>query len=642
MKIRISLLIVFLTCVSAHSQIKTGSKDSLKIYKSDGITVTANRNEMLLKNSPSDIEVISGKELSNHSGVKLSDKLSGISGLILKDYGFNGMKTLSLRGMGAEHTLVLYNGEKLNSYQNGNFDLNNFIAEDIEQIEILKSGASALYGSEAIAGVINIIPRSSFRDFGLNSSYSIGSYNYNRIYLNIEKRLFNLMFHTSVSSERSGNNFDYEFSDNGDIYKGKRGNSDFSNKQILFRVNSDPSGNSTFSFMNKYFLSEKGSPDVVFATVSKARQKDEEFISSFNFKSRFSNNLILSITPNFYYSKQRYIDPKFDLPGKIYESKSKNNIFGFSSQFQYLYSDNISTSTGIEYHNITVGSNNYSETKIRNQYSLFLLSDIKAPFSIPLFIYPAIRYDNFSDFGGHLSPKIGLNIQILEKELLFRSSYSENFRAPTFNELYWNPGGNPDLKPEEAKSFDLGLEYSFRYFGNNSVNLNYFDIKVKERIIWLPLTGIIWEPKNIQDAHSKGFELRISSRQFNNKLSCNLSYNYIIARNETKGDNNYNHELPYIPNHTFKASADLDLSNFGAGMNFDLTGDRYSVESNEKNSILPYYDNSNAYIFYNIPINNFVVNIKMEANNLFNSKYTVLPYLPTALRNFKLILSIQY
>jgi len=122
------------------------------------ILVTANRVKTTALLSPNKIEIIGQNYFSSLNGDKLSDALNYTEGTFVRDYGFNsGLKLAVLNSTQAEHTLILYNGIKLNSSQNSEFDAGLLQLDDISRIEISKGGASSLYGTEAIGGVINII-----------------------------------------------------------------------------------------------------------------------------------------------------------------------------------------------------------------------------------------------------------------------------------------------------------------------------------------------------------------------------------------------------------------------------------------------------------------------------------------------------
>ncbi len=175
-------ILLFITGGAVYAQSTASVNDSVV---TEEILVTANRVKTTPLLAPNKIEIIGQNYFTSLNGDKLSDALDHTEGTFVRDYGFNsGLKLAVLNSTQAEHTLILYNGIKLNSSQNSEFDAGLLQLDDISRIEISKGGASSLYGTEAIGGVINIITGSSKfnKPFGFELKSELGSYGYNRFY----------------------------------------------------------------------------------------------------------------------------------------------------------------------------------------------------------------------------------------------------------------------------------------------------------------------------------------------------------------------------------------------------------------------------------------------------------------------------
>ena len=150
------------------------------------IIVTANRVKTTPLLSPNKIQVLNDNYFSTLNGDKLTDALAYADGTFIRDYGFNsGLKTVTLNSTQTEHTLILYNGVRLNSQQNSQFDIGLLPLDDISKIEISKGGASSLYGTEAIGGVVNILTGNNNinKPVGFEFKSELGSYGFNRFYI---------------------------------------------------------------------------------------------------------------------------------------------------------------------------------------------------------------------------------------------------------------------------------------------------------------------------------------------------------------------------------------------------------------------------------------------------------------------------
>ena len=177
-------ILIILICVN----VCFGGKDSLK-FVSEQIKVVGLMTDIYLQDSPAKIVVFDKTRISKINGDRVSDILKHSSNIYIKSYGNNSsLQSVSLNGLGAENTLILMNGIKMNSPQNSQFDLSLIPKEGIEKIEIIDNGYGSLYGSDATGGIINIITDTYFiekKKFDLKTSLNIGSYGYQKYLINI-------------------------------------------------------------------------------------------------------------------------------------------------------------------------------------------------------------------------------------------------------------------------------------------------------------------------------------------------------------------------------------------------------------------------------------------------------------------------
>ncbi|MEO8210964.1 MAG: TonB-dependent receptor, partial [bacterium] len=229
----IIFVFTFLNCNFAFGQ----DDESVK-YKTEEINVFSNKIVTNKFDSPTKVQFITSKEISNKNGETLSDILQLGGNIFIKSYGGNySLNTISMNGLGAEQTLILLNGFKINSYQNNQIDLNTIEKENIEKVEILNNGSSSIYGSEAIGGVINITTKNNFaNNLKANLKGEIGSYTQKKIYAGLSKRLSNYNINLNYSKESSLNNYEYFFNNGSERILKQRANSnyDFSNYSLNF------------------------------------------------------------------------------------------------------------------------------------------------------------------------------------------------------------------------------------------------------------------------------------------------------------------------------------------------------------------------------------------------------------------------
>ena len=168
-------------------EIKPGEKIDVNFYlteryysTSDAIVVTATRGKSLISEVPASVDVVGLETIELVAPQNMAEVLDNIQGVFIKDYGgIGGIKSISLRGSSAEQVLVLMDGQRLNNAQNGQVDFGTLSTEGIEKIEIIRGGSSALYGADAVGGVVNIITKKDHQATGMTGSvnYMRGSFN---------------------------------------------------------------------------------------------------------------------------------------------------------------------------------------------------------------------------------------------------------------------------------------------------------------------------------------------------------------------------------------------------------------------------------------------------------------------------------
>ena len=432
------------------------NKDTITIPE---ILVTSNRIHMSPMLAPNKIQVMSEKYISKLNGDKLSDVLTNSDAAFIKDYGFNsGMKTISLNATQSEHALILLNGVKLNSPENAQFDAALLQMNDVNRIEISNGGSSSLYGSEAIGGIINIVSNDFLyqKAFNIDISNTIGSYGFNKLYVGTGSSLIFsgnklLNLRVSYSNENSKNNYQY-YSFNG-----------FSN-ELKERFNNDYRAN-TFNLDAAYTLSRTSSirlfslysswnrgvpgPDFGFSS-AEARQIDNNLVSSISFNKTFFGDKEIKTSLNYKYSLMKYYDPlTYNTSSPINDFYKINSIIN-NSEINLFKNTKHEVTSGYELSYNNLLSNEVDKSK-ETQIGIYSAAKLEINKLLDKIIfYPSVRYDYFSDINKNVfTGKIGLNLKPFRKaNFTLKSSISNNFRAPTFNELYWIGLGNNEALAE--------------------------------------------------------------------------------------------------------------------------------------------------------------------------------------------------
>lgn len=482
--------------------------------------------EGLSKNfTPLNSTVITKQQIKNTTAKNLGELLENVTPYEFGNYGTLGSaKNIRVRNSTSEQVLILINGVPLNVSGKSGINLSLIPVESIDKIEIITDNCSALYGPNAVGGIVNIItssPKEEKPTTDINFSY--GS------------------FDTIVA----GAGIDYDSSRYGIALKvtnkhsaGWRENSDYDSLEGYTNFNLPIlKGKINLTFLNH--SSKLGVPGPTMVAMSNwdgeiekkasspyARQNDD-----FNFITISYDDKVISSKINFTYQ------------GLVYDD-TKNLLWPSKTESDYNTLNFLNT---IALPNKIFISANYSYTSIDQRYPLLVTNNfnksnsniglaIQKEFKKESLIFiPTVRWDANSLFGDEISPQavVVYNIQQTKLSLSLGSSW----RAPTFLDLYWPDDGwtkgNDKLEPEESYSIDFSVAQNF---GMLEVVVNPFYRYVKKQIRWYPdsLT-YIWMPSNVDETVAQGVELKaeiLPCEWCENKISVLVSDNKIKKKGE--------------------------------------------------------------------------------------------------------------
>jgi outer membrane cobalamin receptor len=495
------------------------------------VVVTATKSEKDPKDVTQSVTVVTGDEIGRMGATDVATAVQNAVSVHIGDFGTPGsVESLSIRGAYSSQVLVLLNGIRMNSSRDGGFDLSLLpvSVEDIERIEIVRGPGSALYGSDAVGGVINIITKKPKANKSTVSG-AVGSHGYDSLYLGGTGRKGG--WYHSVSGKR-------ETSD------GYRVNSDLYRWIFAGTAGYDLSRTSSLEFSADYLQEDLGSPgSTVYGETPHARQQERNRVFSGAYRGRVGRSFDLKLTG---YRKQD--DLGFQDPDTIdyitmlpaptnnrYEATSD----GGDLQVTWLLASWNQLTAGYEMRRDKLDSFDAQAGSSYHAASLnaFYFQD-EISIGEPLIIVIGGREDDHSVYGRKFSPRVSGRYAIKSMGTILRASYGKSFRAPTFNDLYFNSSwgiGNPNLKPESAKEYEGSVEQPL---GKElTVKIAGFDRKVTDLIQWrwdvYPM-----QVENIGRAHIRGLEAEAAYR-IAPFLSLSVNYTYINPVDSTTGQKIY-------------------------------------------------------------------------------------------------------
>jgi vitamin B12 transporter len=629
---KIILLILHCTTITLAEEFV----DSTKSYKLNEVVVTGQRLPVDIIHLPSSVQVVDSQMMAMSSGSTVADVLRLLPGVFLRAYGGSGgLQSVSLRGMGPDYSLILIDGIRYTTYQIGTVDLGIFPLSNVERIEIAGGGNSASYGADAIGGAVNIISKQPDKKFGGDLSSSFGSFGMSAMNLGIQFGFDNIAVRAQVTRERAKNGFDFVFDNGPSSITLQRTGADYSLKQYVVSSQFNYAAY-TIKFSTRYHNADRGQPSAVTSMFqdNRARINDDDMIMMLQAEYIPSPELHASLSTSYRKYNQTYNDPSFALSAFY-----RNTMVNIIPQISWYVHPRHVMAVGGEVVEAAIRSNEVRNSK-REQKSLFFSSQHTFFLPLELTLFPSLRYDSFSDVQGDISPKIGMNLGLANRPILrLRSSYGKNYRVPTFNDLYWIVGGNPHLLPERSLNFDAGVVSAFDFLGLWEIEMNYFSIQTKDKIVWQPAGGTLWSAKNLSAVSSSGVETRLLLRLFGNVLTFQYSYTFTKALKtsaDMPNDATQNKYLIYTPKEQSCAILSTTIEQWTLSVIHSFTGFRYETQTNDPRFILSSFTTTDLTTSYTLNFNSYSVRVKGEARNIFNTKYEIITDYPTPLRNYRL------
>ncbi len=548
------------------------------------ITVTANKFEQSINDVLASVNVIERAEIEASNVRDLPTLLSTRVGFQVNPNGGFGQNTgVSLRGTGSGDTLILIDGVRTGSATLGQKALNNVPLNSIERIEIIKGSRAAVYGSDALAGVINIITRES-DNLSLSATFGSDSYQ-------------NYQVAGSVKSDdiTTAFNAGFEKTDNFDVLQGVAPDEDgYENKNLGFKINYTDAHYGDFKLLGQY-SEGYADYDSRFSPADSTIERDDfkNYQLSAGWSKNYTNqthsiDLALSTDD----SDNTYVD--FSVGPTTSTFITKRTQIDYNGQ--YLLSNELNISGGINWYNDDVShSSQLFVEDSRDVLAVFVGAYYDAD---KVLANLTVRQDDDEQFGDETTYTAAAGYHLSE-DATFRISQSTGFKAPTFNDLYYPLYGNPDLQPEKSVNRELGLSVDFDIA---QVDIAIFRNDIEDKIDYDANFALA----NIDEARYEGVEFSLSQQFFG--FDSNLNFAYLSAEDEETGA-----ELRNVAKRTFNWELAKQFGAFDASLDMQYRSDRQGAVTR-----------LGSYTLWNLAGNyqvNEHIEVSLRVENLFDKEY---------------------
>ena len=632
------------------------------------------------------LQILTDETLKGLNAIQVSDAVKHFSGVMVKDYGgIGGLKTVSVRSLGASHTAVSYDGIAVSDAQNGQIDISRFSLDNVNMVSLSNGQSDQIfqparqYASAAVLNITTMAPR--FDKCAVNGKVMLrgGSFGLINPSLYVASKL-NKYLSMTASGEWMSAHGRYPYvmhygntshktppppsgtpPKTGGEYKEDstsieiRQNTDVENLRAEMALYGSDSVQSGY-IKGYYYQSKRGLPGatIFYNTLNFSSQRiwDRSAFVQGHYERNFNNIVALQLNAKYNYTFTHYLDPMYlGSEGKD-ENRYTQNEYYVSGSVVYrptgglsfnLSQDGVINTLNTDLENFTSPTRYTSLTAIAGKY---VNNWVMATASVLITVMKDMMEDGSKEQERFkASPYISIAFKPFKNvDFRVRTFYKNIFRLPTFNDLYYGKVGNRDLLPETTNQYNVGLTFQHsitEYVPLLALSCDVYHNDVRNKIVAYPTKNIYtWTMLNYGRVSITGLDftgdLEVAPCS-DLTITLGATYTYNRALNVTNPtDRDYRHQIPYTPRISGSGKAGIKTPWFSINYSLVWSGHRYAVNQNYKeNRVEGYFDHSlSASHEFNIH-NKHKIGINIECLNLTNVNYCVVRYFPMPGRSWR-------
>lgn len=637
----------FILCFFLTSKISFAQVDSLQKLKE--IKVRANQE----KNSIRFTQTVDSISFIKTSSYNVADAIRNFAGVNIKDYGgIGGLKTVSVRSLGANHTGVQYDGINLSDAQNGQIDLGKLMLDNVESISLFQAQPDNLLNnarSFSSASLIVVKTKPPVFDYGRTNKlivkYTGGSFGLINPVIQYHQKLSkNWSFNMNTALQNANGEYKFKVNGDGSDTLAIRKNSKIVALQFDGGIAGKINKNGSLALRLNYYDSERGLPNAVifYNPIGNQSLWNKDFYGQVLYTQKINQKWDFLLSGKFSNNYTRYNDPAYlNQAGELdnrytqkeyYQSAAttynpiKNLKLNYAADvfFTSLYTSLYQYVYPIRTTILQVLGGKYELKKLTFEGNI-----------LNTYIKEKVKNGNASPERMVFTPTFAIAYQA-SSYLLFRGFYKDIFRYPTFNDLYYTNFGNRKLNPEKARQYNAGFVYS--KFTTSRVNwfsfsTDFYFNQINDKIIALPNKDLfIWSMYNIGKVNIYGSDFTSKfNYQFNPKsnLQANINYTYQLALDKTDPTSSvYNNQIPYTPPHTITFNTGYQTEKWGVFYNHIFSSGRYYLGENKPAYFVNGFSVSDLSGSYDTKAYSKPLTLSLAINNLFNNNYAIIRSFP--------------
>ena len=596
----------------------------------------------------------------------VADAVKHFAGATVRDYGgMGGMKSVSVRNLGAHHTAVSYDGITVSNTQAGQIDVGRFPLDDVSSLSFTIGSDDNLMLSarhRASAGILSIETERpdlvKGQDYALRLRVRGGSFGHIQPSIRYCQRLGTNTFASVEGSYQHGDGrYPFRLVNGSQQTKERRINSDidaWNGEANLFHSFDDQSQLRTKLC---WFRSRRGLPGAVilYNPNSQERLWDEDLFVQTLYRRDLAERWQLEARMKYAHSWNRYVDTDVKYQNGRQVDTNRQDEYYASATIGWFPLHHFQVSLAEDMAVNTLRTNVNEEPNPVRTTSLTALTACYHPSRLKLvgtllgtFSTEHLASGKAVDDRRRLSPTISASYQLLmDHSLYVRAMMKSTFRLPSFNDLYYLRFGNPGLRPERAQEWNVGVTWNqplFRRKGFLALTTDVYYNHVKDKIVAFPST-YVWKMANFGKVDIKGADFTmVAEAPLARQVSLRLTTAYTLQKAidvTEPGSQYYKNQLPYTPRHFGNGTLLLHTPWMNVGYSMVACGRRYSMGINLPQYRIESYQEHTVSVSRDFRCSQYTLRLQAILQNLTDEQYEIIKYYPMPGRTWMVCATLE-
>ena len=646
-----------------------------RVHELEGVTVTeSQRRHTLTSTAP--LHLLDRRDMLSMGITDMADALHRLPGITLRDYGgAGGMKTVSVRGFGAKHTGVSYDGVMLSECQSGEIDLSRYSLDNVEGLSLTIGDNDDIFIparqslTPAVLNIETLRMRTDDTRPHLTAQVKQGSFGLISPFVRYEQNLSNRFAFSLVG--------EYTYADNDYPYSIQNGNETVSDRRSNSRMNSWH-GELNFLYQTNrvsrlsgklyYYDNDRQLPGQVhyYTNLSGEALRDRNAFGQLLYQTRWDDKLSLKWLAKYNWAESVYRDRM--MQGGVNDASYWQREVYSSAVLLYTPDERWAMDYSMDYafNNLngsswrTLVGKPYRHTMLQSATAKYQSRRLKVIVRLLLSLYlngqsemPATtRQDvqqNSADNMQRLSPSLSVSYKLLaDQDLYVRASYKNIFRSPTFNESYYYHYGSTNLKPESTDQLNVGVTYTAPLSRRNmlTVTLDGYYNHVKDMIVAVPQNMFVWTCVNLDKVRSYGLDATMrASRQVaeGHQVAVAGSYSYQRVEDRNNPDaTTYGYQVAYMPRHQGSLSVSYENPWVNVSLHGTSVSSRWPNNNHYEGTLIAGYTDCGATLWRQFRWHRHQLEARFDLKNVFDKQYEIVANYPMPGRNYQISINYKF